>query len=98
MTKTGTQDDTVLLDSTDRAFAVTVLAAIYKSLRHDEDLLFQIALLRNMKQQCVQPDKEQGCQLFSLHLTLFVTLGPLWIFCIKHGYLKRFCHVADGRQ
>ena len=59
---------------------------------------FQIALLRNMKQQCVQPDKEQGCQLFSLHLTLFVTLGPLWIFCIKHGYLKRFCDVADGRQ
>jgi integrase len=40
VTKTGTQDDTVLLDSTDRAFAVTVLAAIYKSLRRDEDLLF----------------------------------------------------------
>lgn len=39
-TKTGTQDDTVLLDSTDRAYAKQVLEMVYKATSHPDDRLF----------------------------------------------------------
>lgn len=66
-TKTGTQDDTVLLDSTDREYAKQILAIVFAAAKRPHDRLFPGASLREY--EAVMREAKRAAGLGAMALT-----------------------------
>eukprot|EP00438_Fugacium_kawagutii_P002203 Skav236697 [mRNA] locus=scaffold4101:93018:93839:- [translate_table: standard] len=82
-TKTGTQDDTVLLDSEDRPYVEQVLAHVIRHCKRKDDLLFPHASLSSYEAACRTAKKNVGLGKFDLSPHCVRHSGPSADFLSK---------------